>query len=138
MDNCFNNYKVKSNKDKFFSIRRNQSGITLVALAITIAVLTILAGITIRAITGDDGIIKQAEAAKDDTQRASWEEQINGAIIDAEGKYRNPTIEQVITELINRKVISSESQVDKKTGTITTNEPSYVIEGKLNDYIDTE
>lgn len=136
MGNCFKNYKVKFSKDKFIYIKKSQSGITLVALAITIAVLIILAGITIRRITGDDGIIKQAEEAKDDTQRASWEEQINGAIIDAEGKHRNPTIDDVIEELINRNVISNENQVDKETGAITTNEPSYVIKNKLDDYLD--
>ena len=136
MDNCFKNSKVKYSNDKFIYVKNNQSGITLVALAITIAVLIILAGITIRRITGDDGIIKQAEEAKDDTQRASWEEQINGAIIDAEGKHRNPTIDDVIEELINRNVISNENQVDKETGAITTNEPSYVIKNKLDDYLD--
>ena len=39
---------------------KNQKGITLLALVITIIVLLILAGITISAITGDNGIIGNA------------------------------------------------------------------------------
>lgn len=115
---------------------KREKGITLIALAITIVVLIILAGITIGAITGDNGIINQTKNAKDDTQYAQWEEKIDVAIIDAENKNRNTTMDDVIDELIDKKVINDESQVDKDTGTITTNEPSYVFEDKLIDYIE--
>ena len=110
-------------------------GITLIALVITIIVLLILAGISIGAITGDNGIINQAQNASDSTERSSWEEQIDIAIIDAESKHRNPTWDDVIEELKNKDIIDDESQVDDKTGAITTNEPSYVIEDKLGDYL---
>lgn len=115
---------------------KNEEGITLIALVTTIIVLLILAGISIGAITGNNGIVNQAQNAKDDTQYSQWEEQIDTAIIDAESKHRNPTMDDVIDELINKEIISDESQVDKKTGDITTNEPSYVIKDKLRDYIE--
>ena len=111
------------------------NGITLIALVITIIVLLILAGISIGAITGDNGIINQAQNASDSTERSSWEEQIDIAIIDAESKHRNPTWDDIIEELKNKDIIDDESQVDDKTGAITTNEPSYVIEDKLGDYL---
>ena len=38
---------------------KEQSGVTLVALGITIVVLMIIAGITISMLTGDHGIIKK-------------------------------------------------------------------------------
>ena len=41
----------------------SQKGVTLVALVVTIIVLLILAGITITAITGDNGIIKHESSA---------------------------------------------------------------------------
>ena len=63
-------------------------------------------------------------------------EQIDLAIIDAEKKYRNPSMSDIKEELKNKGVIKDDSQVDDKTGAITTNEPSYVIEGKLDDYIE--
>ena len=46
------------------------SGITLVALVVTIVVLLILAGVTITALLGDDGIIKKAQNAADGTNLA--------------------------------------------------------------------
>ena len=115
---------------------RGAKGITLIALVITIIVLLILAGITIGALTGHDGIINQANEAKNATDYASWEEQIDVAIISAEGKHRNPTMDDIIEELKNKEIISNENQVDKQTGTITTNEPVYDITGKLDDYIE--
>ena len=122
-------------KEKSVRIKENKA-ITLIALVVTIVVLIILAGISIGALTGDNGIIDQAHTAKEDTEIASWEEQIDLAIIDAENKHRDPSWDDVIDELKNKDIIDNESQVDKKTGAITTNEPSYTIEGKLNDYIE--
>ena len=113
-----------------------QQGITLIALVVTIVILLILAGIAIGTLTGDNGIIDQAHTAKEDTEIASWEEQIDLAIIDAEKKHRNPSMSDIKEELKNKGVIKDDSQVDDKTGAITTNEPSYVIEGKLDDYIE--
>ena len=39
---------------------KNQKGITLVALVITIIVLLILAGVSIAMLTGDNGVLKKA------------------------------------------------------------------------------
>ena len=44
---------------------REQAGITLVALVVTIIIIVILATVTINMAFGDDGIIKRAELAKD-------------------------------------------------------------------------
>ena len=43
---------------------RNQKGVTLIALVITIIVLLILAGVSIAMLTGDNGILTQANDAK--------------------------------------------------------------------------
>ena len=124
--------KAKSNS----KIKKKQeNGITLIALVITVVVLLILATISIAALTGDNGIINQANNAKGKTEILQWEERIETAIIAAEGKHRNTTIDDVIQELIDSDIISDANQVDKETGTITTNEPQYDIEGKLDDYL---
>lgn len=47
---------------------KNQRGITLIALIITVIVLIILASITISAITGKNGIIQKSRAAKANTE----------------------------------------------------------------------
>lgn len=44
-------------------------------------------------------------------------------------------MDDIIQELIDKKIINNENQVDKETGTITTNEPIYVFEDKLKDYV---
>ena len=45
---------------------RNQKGITLIALIVTIIVLLILAGVSLNIVLGDKGIIKQAQTSKNE------------------------------------------------------------------------
>ena len=52
-----------------------QKGITLIALVITIIVLLILAGVTISMVLGDEGIIAQAQSAKEKQEEKAKEEQ---------------------------------------------------------------
>ena len=55
--------------------KRNSKGITLIALVITIIVLLILAGVTIAALSGDNGILTRAKEAKEKTQQSQKEEE---------------------------------------------------------------
>ena len=48
---------------------KSSKGITLVALAVTIVVLLILAGVTLSAVVGDNGIIQRAQETKDNTEQ---------------------------------------------------------------------
>lgn len=128
-------YKTKEKKFMRMDMKQNK-GVTLIALIVTIIVLIILAGITITALNNEnDGVINQANDAKKSAELADWNERIDIAIVNAEEKNLNPAMGDVIDELIRQDIIDSESQVDTETGTITTNAPSYVIEGKLDDYI---
>ena len=56
------------------NIHKNQNGITLLALVITIIVLIILAGVSISLVTGDGGIIGKAKQAKDIADKSSANE----------------------------------------------------------------
>lgn len=49
---------------------KEQKGITLIALVITIIVLLILAGVSIAMLTGENGILKKATTAKEASQVA--------------------------------------------------------------------
>ena len=73
-------------------MKKNQRGITLVALVVTIVVLLILAGVSINSVLGDNGIIAKAKEAQRKSAEASQndligmnelaqqlEEQINGS-----------------------------------------------------------
>ena len=56
-------------------VRKNERGITLIALVISIIILLILAGITILAISGENGIIQRAVEAREETEKAEKIEQ---------------------------------------------------------------
>ena len=66
---------------------KNQKGITLIALVITIIVLLILAGVTIAMLTGENGILNQAQEAKEQTEINSAEEKLKLAIMGASANY---------------------------------------------------
>ena len=55
--------------------KKNTRGITLIALVITIIVLLILAGVTIAALSGDNGILTRAKDAKEKTEQAQKDEE---------------------------------------------------------------
>ena len=61
---------------------RNQRGITLIALVITIIVLLILAGVSIAMLTGDNGILSNARTAQTETVTKSNEEVLKLAVSD--------------------------------------------------------
>ena len=50
-------------------VRKNERGITLIALVISIIVLLILAGVAIVAISGDNGMLVQASRAKQESRK---------------------------------------------------------------------
>ena len=54
---------------------KEKSGITLIALVITIIVLLILASVSIAMLTGNNGILTQAKNAKEATEKASQKEE---------------------------------------------------------------
>ena len=69
-----------------------EKGITLIALIVTIIVLIILAGITIATLTGDDGIINNANNAKEETEIANEKEIVDRATINAMGNNKRGNI----------------------------------------------
>ena len=54
---------------------KKEVGITLIALVITVIVLLILAGVTIAALSGDNGILTRAKDAKEKTEQAQKDEE---------------------------------------------------------------
>ena len=82
-------------KEKKLKVR--EKGITLIALVITIIILLILAGVSIAMLTGDNGILTQANNAKERTEEAEKEEKNDLADTeDIINKYANGIeIEQV-------------------------------------------
>ena len=61
--------------EKLKTKNQQENGITLIALVITIIVLLILAGVSIAMLTGENGILTQAQRAKNETENAQAEEE---------------------------------------------------------------
>ena len=80
--------------------KRNQRGITLIALVITIIVLLILAGITINIITSQDGILNKSILAKNKMKKSKSEEEVKLAWTEV--------ITDVSTGILKDKDITSE------------------------------
>ncbi len=70
-------------------MKNNQKGITLVALVITIIVLLILAGVTIAALSGENGILKRASQSTVETKVSQAKEVITTAYNAAVADYYN-------------------------------------------------
>ena len=56
-------------------MKKNTKGITLITLVVTIIVLLILAGVSISMLTGQNGILTQAQKAKEETEKAAKDEE---------------------------------------------------------------
>ena len=97
---------MKKNKKIF---KNREQGITLIALVITIIVLLILAGITISALTGDNGILAQAAKAKEETEKAKTNEQTDLA-----------KMEDLINESVNGSEV--EQVTDTAPGVLERND----------------
>ncbi len=89
-------------------IWNENSGITLIALVITIIILLILAGITIGTLMGENGILKQAITAEEETKKAQYKELIEIIIMEKKiERSQNPREEEpfikVVADAINKK-----------------------------------
>lgn len=113
--------------------KQKNSGITLVALVITIIILLILAGISISALT-NTGIFQKAKEAKENNRIASIEEQINLWLLNNEmnsyGNSKNfKDLEDFTSDLVNNNLLTEkERQEVLTTGQITLNEKSIIFE----------
>ena len=111
---------------------KNQKGITLIALVITIIVLLILAGVTIAMLTGENGILTKAKTENTDTKNAEAAERINMELqafktdILANGSIQDDTARKAETNLnleknsINTTANPVTISYEGKTGSIYT------------------
>ena len=85
------------------TIRKNANGITLIALVITIIVLLILAGVSIAMLTGQNGILTQAQNSKTTTEYKSAEEKVKLAIMAARSQSETGALDadKLIAEITN-------------------------------------
>ena len=117
-----------------------ESGITLIALIITIIILLILATVSIAVLTGDNGIIEQANRARIDTKIGEEKEQIalayNAAVTEkyADGDYKSSvgiTAADLSTQLDKQQAgAEATAEGDSIKITFTASENVYTLNGK--------
>ena len=98
-------------------MKREIKGITLIALVVTIVVLLILAGVSISILTGDSGIITQADRAKLATELSGYVEELEEY---KKGKLYNNSkfIEESLTA--GKTKLYYNTQEEGETGNIKT------------------
>lgn len=126
----YRNYEAMFSLDTLKKIRNHsyfctENGITLIALVITIIVLLILAGVTIAMLTGDNGLLRQAYKAKNETEIKSEFERIQTSVMSAQIES-----EEELTKENIEKALSSEFEKD-----VTLNgSDTWIYEGEYKNY----
>ena len=106
---------------------KSTKGITLIALVITIVVLLILAGVSIATLTGENGILTQAEDAKTKTTKEEARERIQLEMLASIGNDGKYNVEKAKQNLKDNLGLTEESGnvVDNGDGTLTIKEKGY-------------
>ena len=110
----------------------NKKGITLIALVVTVVVLIILAGVSINAVLGDNGIIKKANQAASVTKEAEVKEAINRTILEFYLTDDYETLEDFLKAKVTEGKIDSVTKNADGTLTVKKGEYSETVENKTN------
>ena len=110
----------------------NKKGITLIALVVTVVVLIILAGVSINAVLGDNGIIKKANQAASVTKEAEVKEAINRTILEFYLTNDYETLEDFLNAKVSEGKIDSVTKNADGTLTVKKGEYSVTVENKTN------
>ena len=84
-------------------ILKSKNGITLIALVVTIVVLLILAAVSISMLQGENGIINNAQEAKESSVKGRESEIVNLAVNAAKTNKLGESIEKKEYKDINKK-----------------------------------
>ena len=99
-------------------LKKNQmSGITLIALVVTIIVLLILAGISIQMLSGDNGILTRAGDAKTMTDEAQIREKIqlayHSALTGGKGSYTKENLEEELENVFGENKTPAATKAER-------------------------
>lgn len=115
---------------------KNEIGITLIALVITIIILLILAGISISTLIGSE-LFENAKKSKEEIRGASVEEQkelwqMNKEMNKYDNNENDKTLEELLDELENQKLITENEKISiKETGQVMIGSRTIIFETDL-------
>ena len=102
-------------------VRRNQKGITLLALVVTIIIIIILSTVTINTVFGESGLVTQAKRAKDLTGNATY----------AEGESMNKLLQEyanIMAEDGGEEIAPPDTNVEEPEPVVNEIEPEPPVE----------
>ena len=113
-------------------LNKQSKGITLIALVITIIVLLILAGVSIAMLTGQNGILTQAQTAKKQTTNKSAEEKVKLAVMAARSQSEDASLD--LEKLTTEVTTNYGGQVDGGAfpATVTIDGKSFTVDSDGN------
>lgn len=104
-------------------IRKQEKGITLIALVLTIIVLMILVAVSVATLTGENGILTQADNAKTAIERAEIIERAQTDILGVQAENNGDITERQLNEILGKYGIVSGEGKDK----MLTTDKGYII-----------
>mgnify|MGYP004520817923 FL=1 len=125
------------------SILKNKKGITLVSMVVTIILLLILAGVSIRTLGGENGLITKTKMAKEENRKAEYKEKLTisktEAIIEKGGQ--DITLDEYIEQIKADKIEgikSIEKITNEKASVITKEGYIFIITVNTIEYYENE
>ena len=101
---------------------KQETGITLIALVVTIVVLLILAGVTVSLLQDENGIIEKSKVAKIETRASQVEDEVGmwklNNFISKESNQEQESADEMLEDLISRKLLT-EDEIDRNQELIT-------------------
>ena len=111
---------------KIINKNRQEKGITLIALVVTIVVLLILAGVSISLVLGNNGLINKTKEAREETNKGSLKDTIT--TIMAEWQIEQYTTNADFATFLNSKVPDTiDAVTDNGDGTFDIEKDGYTI-----------
>ena len=107
-------------------VLKNKKGITLVSMVVTIILLLILAGVSIRTLSGENGLIERTQIAKEENKKAEYKDYLSiaktEAIIEKGGQ--DITLDEYIEQIKADKIegIKSIEKITNEKASVITKE----------------
>ena len=109
---------------------KQEEGITLIALVVTIVVLLILAGVSISLVLNNNGVISKAKDAKNSTERGQAQDEVNLAIHYLQIEDATSTL----TREDRRKILEDELRKISEDSSVSISGSGYKITHKKYDF----
>ena len=120
---------------------KNQKGVTLIALVVTIIVLLILAGVSIAMLTGENGILTQATESKNSTKLAEAKEAVEMFMTEKTIEYYKGNQAETLDEFLGAALGESDKPTvadceityasNKVTVTVKNTNPTLTSDGTI-------